>query len=39
LLQVDVPEVVVLVVASVLLTVLVELPFQNIRHILLKNPN
>jgi hypothetical protein len=36
LLQVDVPEVVVLVAASVLLTVLVELPFQNIRNILLK---
>jgi hypothetical protein len=38
LLQVDVPEVVLLVVASVLLTVLVELPFQNIRNILLKKP-
>ena len=38
LLQVDVPEVVVLVAASVLLTVLIELPFQNIRNILVKNP-
>jgi len=37
-LQVDVPEVVVLVVACVLLTVLVELPFQNIRNILVKKP-
>jgi len=38
LLQVDVPEVVVLVVATVLLTVFVDLPFQNIRNILLKKP-
>jgi len=38
LLQIDVPEVVVLVAACVLLTVLVELPFQNIRNILLKKP-
>jgi hypothetical protein len=37
-LQVDVPEVVVLVAACVLLTVLVELPFLNIRNILLKKP-
>jgi len=37
-LLVDVPEVVVLVAASVLLTVLVELPFQNIRNILVKKP-
>jgi hypothetical protein len=38
LLQVDVPEVLVLVAACVLLTVLIELPFQNIRIILLKKP-
>jgi len=38
LLQVDVPEMVVLVAACVLMTVLVDLPFQNIRDILLKKP-
>jgi hypothetical protein len=38
LLQVDAPEVLVLIVASVLLTVLIELPFQNIRNILIKKP-
>ena len=38
LLQVDVPEMVVLVAVSVLLVVLVELPFQNISYILLKKP-
>jgi hypothetical protein len=37
-LQVDIPEVVVLAAACVLLTVLVELPIQNIRNILLKKP-
>lgn len=34
----DLPEMVVLVAACVLLTVLVEIPFDNIRNILLKRP-
>jgi len=38
LLQFDVPEVVMLVAACVLQTVLVDLPFQYIRNILLKKP-
>jgi hypothetical protein len=35
-LQFELPELVVLFAACVLLTVLVELPFQNIRNILLE---
>jgi hypothetical protein len=37
-LQFELPELVMLVVACVLLTVLVELPFKNIQNILLKRP-